>query len=428
MNKKKLAVAGLLGTVLATTLLGGATRAADPVKIRLVEVITNPDRTVLLKGILADFEKANPGISVELVSYPFEQSFEKLLSSVQAGDAPDVVEMADKWVGLFGASGNLLDMAPLAKKWASYKKLSKKTIQAGSIYKNQLLTLPYGFYIRAMFYNKAMFAAKKLKPPKTLNDFNNAIKLLTDPTKNQYGYCLRGARGIWDNVNYFIQGYMGSNDWFDAKGNSTLTNPDAIKGLEAFANIYKNGYAPKASISWGFNDIVTGFYSSNCAMLDQDPDALGDVGKKMDESEFGVAPMPIGPKGLGFLKPGFAGWSIFKSTKNVDAAWKLTSYLESEEVNLKWVKFFGIIPAYSNAQNDPLYSKPIYKGWFDELKSSKYKVGLYPFDLPELGYFIDVLCVQEMNKLMLGQQTAEQTAQVLADYLTKAKQKQMAGK
>ena len=84
--------------------------------------------------------------------------------------------------------------------------------------------------------------------------------------------------------------------------------------------------------------------------------------------------------------------------------------------------------AYNSATSDPVYSKPIYKAWFDELKSSKYKVGLYPFDLPELGYFIDVLCVQEMNKLMLGQQTAEQTAQVLADYLTKAKQKQMAGK
>jgi multiple sugar transport system substrate-binding protein len=429
MNTKKWGAAGLIGAaVIGATMLGSGTRAADPVKIRLVEVITNPDRTVLLKGILADFEKANPGISVELVSYPFEQSFEKLLSSVQAGDAPDVVEMADKWVGLFGAAGNLLDMGPYAKSWPSYKKLSKKIIEAGSIYKNTLYTLPYGFYIRAMFYNKKMFADKKLQPPRTLADFDRAIKLLTDPAKNQYGYCLRGARGIWDNVNYFIQGYAGSNDWFDDKGNSTLTQPDAIKGLEAFANIYKNGYAPKASISWGFNDIVTGFYSGNCAMLDQDPDALGDVGKKMDEADFGVAPMPVGPKGKGYLKPGFAGWSIFKTTKNADAAWKLTSYLESPEVNLKWVKFFGIIPAYTDAQNDPLYSKPIYKGWFDELKSTRYKVGLYPFDLPELGYFIDVLCVQEMNKLMLGQQTAEETAKVMADYLTKAKQKQMGTK
>ncbi len=429
MNAKKLGVTGLVGAaVIGAMMLGGGTRAADPIKIRLVEVITNPDRTVLLKGILADFEKANPGISVELVSYPFEQSFEKLLSSVQAGDAPDVVEMADKWVGLFGAAGNLLDMGPYAKTWGSYKKLSKKIIEAGSIYKNTLYTLPYGFYIRAMFYNKKMFADKKLQPPRTLADFDRAIKLLTDASKNQYGYCLRGARGIWDNVNYFVQGYAGSNDWFDDKGNSTLTQPDAIKGLEAFANIYKNGYAPKASISWGFNDIVTGFYSGNCAMLDQDPDALGDVAKKMDEADFGVAPMPVGPKGKGFLKPGFAGWSIFKTTKNADAAWKLTSYLESPEVNLKWVKFFGIIPAYTDAQNDPLYSKPIYKGWFDELKSTRYKVGLYPFDLPELGYFIDVLCVQEMNKLMLGQQTAEETAKVMADYLTKAKQKQMGTK
>jgi multiple sugar transport system substrate-binding protein len=402
--------------------LGSA--VAAPVKLRMVEVITSPERTVLLRGILADFEKANPDVQVELISYPFEQSFEKLLSSVQAGDIPDIAEMPDKWLSLFAGTGRLVDLSPYLKTWANTKKLAPRMLDAGRSFQGKPYTLPYGFYLRALFYNKKLFAAKNLKPPQTFAEFQTAAKLLSDPAKNQYGYCLRGARGVWDSAYHFISGQTGSAKWFDAQGKSVLTSPEAVKGLDYFANLYKSGSAPKASVNWGFNDIVSGFYSGNCAMLDQDPDALGDINKKMDASEFGVVPMPTGPKGLAYPKVGFAGWSIFQASANKDAAWKLTSYLESPAVNLKWAKFFGIIPAYSEAQNDPVYSKPVYQGWFKTLNSKAHRIELYPFELPELGYFLDVLAPQEVDKLLLGQQTAQQTAAVLAEYLNKAKAKQ----
>ena len=408
--------------LLTALALGSA--AAAPVKLRMVEVITSPERTVLLKQILADFQKANPDIQVELISYPFEQSFEKLLSSVQAGDIPDVAEMPDKWLSLFAGTNRLVDLSPYLKTWPNTKKLAPRMLEAGSSFQNKPYTLPYGFYLRALFYNKKLFAAKNLKPPVTFAEFQKDAQLLSDPSKNQYGYCLRGARGVWDSAYHFISGQLGRAHWFDAQGKSVLTSPEAIKGLEYFANLYKSGSAPKASVNWGFNDIVSGFYSGNCAMLDQDPDALGDINKKMDPGEFGVVPMPIGPKGVAYPKVGFAGWSIFKASTHPDAAWKLTSYLSSPEINLKWAKFFGIIPAYAAAQNDPQYAQPVYQGWFRTLNSKAHRIELYPFDLPELGYFLDVLAPQEIDKLLLGQQTAQQTAATLADYLNKAKAKQ----
>ena len=45
-------------------------------------------------------------------------------------------------------------------------------------------------------------------------------------------------------------------------------------GIQFLLDIYQKGYAPKDSVNWGFNEIVAGFYSGTCAMLDQDPDAL----------------------------------------------------------------------------------------------------------------------------------------------------------
>ena len=62
-----------------------AVPAMAQVKLQLVEVITSPPRTELLKSQIAAFEKANPGVSVEVVSLPWGQAFEKMLTMIQGG-------------------------------------------------------------------------------------------------------------------------------------------------------------------------------------------------------------------------------------------------------------------------------------------------------------------------------------------------------
>ena len=49
----------------------GAASAWAETKVQLVEVITSPQRTEFLKSQLAEFEKANPDIKVDVVSLPW---------------------------------------------------------------------------------------------------------------------------------------------------------------------------------------------------------------------------------------------------------------------------------------------------------------------------------------------------------------------
>ena len=46
-------------------------------KLKLVEVITSPARTAVLRQQVEDFEASNPGIEVEITSLPWGQAFEK---------------------------------------------------------------------------------------------------------------------------------------------------------------------------------------------------------------------------------------------------------------------------------------------------------------------------------------------------------------
>ncbi len=106
------------------------------------------------------------------MSLPWGQAFEKFLSMVQAGETPDIVEMPERWMGLYANNGQLEDLGPYMKDWAEAGTLGDRAKQFGSTVKNTQYMIPYGYYIRAMFWNKKLFAEAGLSgPPQTIEEF-----------------------------------------------------------------------------------------------------------------------------------------------------------------------------------------------------------------------------------------------------------------
>ena len=79
---RKLATAALFAAMMSGTALAET-------KLQLVEVITSPERTETLKGIVKTFEEANPGTTVEIISLPWGEAFEKLLDEYRASHASE---------------------------------------------------------------------------------------------------------------------------------------------------------------------------------------------------------------------------------------------------------------------------------------------------------------------------------------------------
>ncbi|SEQ52994.1 carbohydrate ABC transporter substrate-binding protein, CUT1 family [Faunimonas pinastri] len=413
----------LLATAVTAAMLGSA--HADTT-LKLTEVITSPERTETLKGIVKGFEDANPGVHVEITSLPWGQAFEKFATMVSAGDTPDVVEMPDRWLSLYANNGALESLEPYLKTWDNTAGLNDRALEVGRYVKNTAYMLPYGFYLRAMFYNKKLFQqAGVTEPPKTLDEFREAAKKVSAiPGKS--GYCLRGGPGGLNGWIMFGATTAGNNTFFKPDGTSTIADPDWVKGLAFLVDLYKNGYAPKDSVNWGFNEIVAGFYSGTCAMLDQDPDALIAIAERMKPDEFGVAPMPKGPSGKAFPTLGYAGWSMFANSKNKDLAWKLISTLDGPDGNIAWNKRTGALPIYKAAEKDPFYAGDQFRGWFAELSDKDVVPTIMPTYLKEFAFFADSLAVKTTQQALLGSLAPDAMAKQWAAYLTKAKKKQLA--
>ena len=394
--------------------------------LKLVEVITSPERTDTLKSIVADFEKGNPGTHVEITSLAWGQAFEKFATMVSAGDTPDVVEMPDRWLALYAGTGRLENLEPYLATWDQTAGLNDRALQMGRFYNKTAYTLPYGFYLRALFYNKTLFKlAGVTEPPKTVEEFAAAAKKVSAlPGKS--GYCLRGGPGGLNGWMMFGATMAGSDTFFKPDGTSTLTDPDWVKGSAFLVDLYKSGGAPKDSVNWGFNEIVAGFYSGTCAMLDQDPDALIAIAERMKPEEFGVTTMPKGPSGRAYPTLGYAGWSMFANSKSKDLSWKLIAALDGPAGNLAWNKRTGALPIYKAAQQDPFYASEQFKGWFAELADKDVVPLVMPTYLPGFAYFADSVAVKTSQQALLGQITPEAMNQQWADVLTKAKKKDMA--
>lgn len=409
-------------TLKALVLATGLTMAMSSLaaKLTVVEVITSPPRTELLQKMLGEYKAQHPGTEIELISLPWGQAFEKLGTMLQSGEVPDVVEMPDTWQGLYASNNMLEDLEPRLKSWEGTGQLTAKTLAMARAANGKATMIPYGFYMRALFWNKKLFQQAGLsEPPKTLEEFASDAKRISALGNGISGYCLRGGVGGTNAWMMFMTAMNGSPAFFDKDGNSTLTQPGATKGAQLLVDMYQQGGAPKDSINWGFNEIVSAFYSGKCAMLDQDPDALIAIKKSMPADDFAVAPMPVGPSGKAFPTIGYTGWAIFKQGKQKDLAWSLISFLSNKTNNLAWAKFVGTLPIYQGAEQDPFYQTLQFSGWFKELNDPNYVPLTMPTHLKGWGYFNSVLVKESSQETLLGENDTESMVKAWAKYLTK---------
>jgi len=406
--KRLLITTGLLA------LVSGSAAWAETLK--LVEVITSPERTEVLQKMVDDYEAANPGIEVEIVSVPWGQAFETVATMISGGDVPDVIEMPDTWNALY--ADKLMALDDRIATWENGATLTQKTLDMGKLANGKMTMIPYGFYLRAMFYNKKLLAeAGVAEPPKTMDEFMAASEAVSK-LDGKYGYCLRGGPGGANGWVMMAAVMNGTNEFFTADGKSRINEPGSVAGIQYLIDLYQKGYAPKDAVNWGFNEIVAGFYSGTCAFLDQDPDALIAIAERMPAEDFAVIPMPVGPAGKAFPTIGFAGWSVFDSTENPDAAWNLVAALSAPEANATWSKRVGVIPIHQGADQDPYFKTEQFKGWFEELNGEAYVPTVMPTYLEQWGYFTSNVLKDSAQEALLGQRTAQDVADEWAAFLT----------
>ena len=287
-----------------------------------------PDLDVRNK-VNADFEAANPGITLDQELLPAGQNyFEKLQTLLAAGTPPDVFDMWEGYVQPYAELGALMNLDPFL---AADPKVKKDDILPvaldASSWRNSVYAWIIGFIPGpvSLYYNEQHFTDAGVAAPTadwTWDDMRDAASKLTtdtnsDNTPDRYGL-------IFDNwfVMWLYWLWSNGGDVFNAdQTKSTLTDPKVEEAITYWANLVNTDkVAATGSTLQSLGGSVAAFQGGAASMY------LGnawDVGtlKESQDLKWQAVLSPKAPNGNRAWYMHLQCWAISSQTKLPNAAW-----------------------------------------------------------------------------------------------------------
>jgi multiple sugar transport system substrate-binding protein len=297
------------------------------------------------QAIVDAFHAANPNITVKVTVSDWDPYWEKLLTSISGGAAPDVFAMDGPLFPDYQARDVLLDLKPfIDRDGYDLGQLADQAVADFTTPDGQF-GLPRDLNVVALYYNKKMFDTAGIPYPDETWDWAK----LTDVAKRLTLKAANGKASQWgfytettDMENYWSElVWQNGGDIISGDHKSSLVASDqAAAGLQFLQDlIWKHKVMPDPA-AWPA-DSGDAFEQGQAAM-----EANGSwlVATHLAAGiDFGIAPLPKGPAGRATsINP--TGAVVYKGTKNPEAAWAFVKYLASPAAQTRIMQLKASLP------------------------------------------------------------------------------------
>ena len=141
---------------------GGEGGAGGQVALRM-STWGNDSRLKLTEEAIAAFEKANPGITVQVENSEFGSYWDKLATQTAGGDAPDVIQMDEAYIAAYGGRSALLDLGTQSSV-LDLSAMDAKVLDTGKV-NGALVGAPVGIALFSIGVNPELLKKAGLKMP-----------------------------------------------------------------------------------------------------------------------------------------------------------------------------------------------------------------------------------------------------------------------
>lgn len=198
-----------------------------------------------LNAIFDTFRKANPDLKVDVVGFPWAQMQQNILLRLRSGQPLDVVQLAERWLPQFGATGRLVDLQDIFGKGQLEKIIQPGVLKLGS-YRRKQLGLPWTAGSIGMVANASVLKAAGVSaPPRTVDAFVEALKAIkrTQPLSVPYAMTTKNNNSLSPDFQVWLWTFGGQ--LFDDKGKVVVNSPAGIKALTFLSDLVRDGLAAK---------------------------------------------------------------------------------------------------------------------------------------------------------------------------------------
>ncbi len=360
-NPRKLAFALALGIGMATT------TSAFAVEIQYWQYVFDA-RIKAMDQLIANFEKANPDITVVQTTFPYADYQTKVAASITAGEGPDVVQFYYGWLNNF-KDGRLIQ--PLPQDAFPHAQIEKEYFPIISAMKQdgEYWGLPTAVRSLALFYNKNLFKEAGIDaPPATLDELVADAKktVKTDGSGNitSEGFAVDMAgqdHQWWREVLVRQFGGVPYTDDYKKVAYDDAHGLAALNWYTDLTTVHKVGKP-------GFMDEAQAAFKGGRAAMEIDGSFRLGSFSQIKDFDWGVAELPEkdGVKS-NYVSYWVNGLAANSKGEKLKAAEKFLTYITSPEAMQIWLKTVGELPAKpalaltEENVKDPIYG-PFLKG------------------------------------------------------------------
>lgn len=353
-----------------------AAGSGQPVEITFMTTQTN-DADVKIYNQLSDkFHQENPGITVKISAVDGTNYDQKLLTYIQAGTLPDIVQTSDNYAKPFKDAGITQDMIPFAQKTNfPYQDFDPTFLNLGMV-DGQLHMLPKQGDVIVPYINLRMAQEAGVKVPTdfdpaknpdgwTWDDFMAMCKRLTVDANGKHGdepgfdkdnVAIYGASMSLDAWYTYVPAVLAEGGTFvaDDLSRSTLNSPQGVAAFKWLTDPVIQGYwAPLTLIQSLSNQSGNVFAAGRAAIAPLQRLWCTALRASLTD-DFDVIHFPKGPAkrvtGMGTF-----GFALTAKTKHPDEAWQFLTWMYGEEGMQILTASYAAVPAQKRFYNSSFW-------------------------------------------------------------------------
>src|SRR5260221_8041421 len=327
----------------------------------------------VVKDLIPEFERRNPGIQVTVQQIPWSAAHEKLLTAHVGESTPDIAQMGNTWIPEFVAMRALADLGPFAG-----RAVDKGDYFAGiwdtNVVDGVLYGVPWYVDTRVVFYRSDILAAVGFpEGPRTWSQWSEAMKRIREQGRARWGILL--PTNEWEPI--VMLGLSNHSTVVNAEGTQgALEPPPFAQGFDFYVQTFQNGYAPAVSNSLIAN-LYQQFAQGDFAMYISGPWNVGEFKHRLPadmQDKWATCPLPArdASETTGVSMAGGSSLVVFQASKHKGAAQKLIEFLSEPAQQVRFFELTGDLPARRSAWRAPALMQektfPAFRGQLEHVK------------------------------------------------------------
>jgi len=357
--KKHIGMLALLGLLLSWVIscssanLGAGARQSTSggTDIEFWTMQLQPQFTDYFNHLIGTFEAGNPDVKVKWVDVPWSAMPSKILTSVSAKTAPDVVNLNPDFASKLAGHNAWLNLD--GKVRADVRSTYLPNIWQASTLNGKSFGIPWYLTTQLTIYNINLLKQAGLtQPPATYAELAAVARQIKQKTGKYAFFITLVPEDSAEVLESFVQ--MGVN-LVDEQGQAAFNTAQGKAAFQYWVDLYKNGLLPQEVLTQGHRHGIELYQAGETVLLSSGAESLKNIAKNAPAIGQVSATAPQLTGETGKKNVAVMDLVIPRNTEKPDVALKFALFITNNQNQLTFAKAANVLPSTIQALSDSYF-------------------------------------------------------------------------